>query len=153
MKFCLECGEGGHLKEMTQVLEAFSSHEIFFVIVGVESTKDLAKDHKVYYIKDRRRHKLSYVMLNYILIAPLCLKILLMERPDAIISTGGLATIPLSYIGKILRIKIIYIESLTRVFNLSGNGRLIYPIADLFLVQWESLVEKYKKAKYWGKVI
>ena len=36
--------------------------------------------------------------------------------------------------------------------NRSLTGRLVYPFADLFLVQWESLLELYPKAKYVGGI-
>jgi hypothetical protein len=40
------------------------------------------------------------------------------------------------------------------VKNPSLAGKLIFPIADLFLVQWESLCEILgEKAKYVGRVI
>ena len=82
-------------------------------------------------------------------------KILTKEKPDVIVSTGGgEIAVPFCYIGKILGAKIIFIETLSRITTPSGGGRLVYPIADLFLVQWESLLKKYgTKAKYWGNVI
>ncbi len=82
-----------------------------------------------------------------------CIKVLVRERPAIIISTGGGATIPLSYLGKLMGKHIIFIESLTRVNALSGTGKFLYPIADLFLVQWETLQRNYPKSKYWGRVI
>ncbi|MCK5494657.1 MAG: capsular biosynthesis protein, partial [Candidatus Omnitrophica bacterium] len=83
------------------------------------------------------------------------IKILIKERPDVIISTGGgEIAVPFSYIGKLLGAKVIFIETLARITAPSGGGKLVYPVADLFLVQWESLLQKYgNKAKYWGKII
>lgn len=49
--------------------------------------------------------------------------------------------------------KIAFIESIARVHSLSLSGKLLYPIADRFLVQWEELERKYKRAKYVGFVI
>ena len=82
-------------------------------------------------------------------------KILIREKPDVIISTGGgEIAVPFCYIVKVLGAKVIFIETLARMTTPSGGGRFVYPIADLFLVQWESLLEVYgSKAKYWGKVI
>jgi beta-1,4-N-acetylglucosaminyltransferase len=51
------------------------------------------------------------------------------------------------------RCKIVFVESTTRVHGLSLSGKLLHPIADLFLVQWESLAKYYKRAKYVGFVI
>ena len=54
------------------------------------------------------------------------------------------------YLGKIFGSKIIYIETFANINKKTATGRLIYPIADLFLVQWEEMLELYPKAKYRG---
>lgn len=46
--------------------------------------------------------------------------------------------------------KIIYIESFARVHNPSLTGRLVYKIADLFIVQWEDMLKVYDKAVLGG---
>ena len=161
MKICLTCAAGGHLDQLISIMDAFKEHDIFFVTVKSETTEELKKIAKTYYTKDvsnsikiARIHLYTFTLALYYLqlILP-CIKILLKEKPDVIVGNGGSATLWLSYLGKLMGAKIVYIESLARVRDLSGTGKLIYPIADLFVVQWESLMEKYSKAKYWGKVI
>ena len=160
MKICLECGIGGHLNEMLNIIDAFEGHDIFFVTYRGETTKDLGDTAKTYYL--RNGPKLTNIFLIDMLILVLYsiriilpfVKILFKEKPRVIVTTGGDATVPICYISKLFGVKIMYIESLARVSTPSGIGKLVHPIADLFLVQWESLLKKYgKKAKYWGKVI
>jgi len=158
MKICLECAEGGHLDEMLSIIDAFEGHDIFFVTTKAPTTEGLDKKYKVYYIRRQYSTKQKWaIYLRELLLLPQLivhsLTILLKERPRVIVSTGGGATLPLCYLGKLLMVKIIYIESLARINQPSGTGRLIHPIADLFLVQWESMLKFYKKAKYWGKVV
>ena len=81
------------------------------------------------------------------------LKVLMKERPDLIVTTGSEIALPVCYMGKIMRKKVVFVETLTRICDLSMTGKLIYPIADLFLVQWEHLCRRHEKAKYWGKII
>lgn len=73
-------------------------------------------------------------------------------NPDIIISPGPGLAIPICWWAKIMGIKIIFIESWSRVTTRSFSGRAIYPIADLFFVQWEGLCQKYPKAKYAGRM-
>jgi UDP-N-acetylglucosamine:LPS N-acetylglucosamine transferase len=81
-------------------------------------------------------------------------KILIIEKPKVVISTGAEIAIPVFYMAKLLKIKTIFIESWCRVFEPSTTGKSIYPIADIFFVQWKQLLKKYgKKAKYEGAVI
>ena len=81
--------------------------------------------------------------------------IFLKERPRVLFSTGAEIAIPSFYIGKfIFQTKLIYLESGAQVFSPSLTGKWVYPIADLFLVQWEPLLKHYgSKAKYVGGLI
>ncbi len=158
MKICLECAEGGHLAEMQELLNAFDGHDFFFVTTRAPTTTNLWKKARTYYVRDQylpknRIHAFLFELYYLIILTFLCSKILIREKPQLIVSIGGGATIPLCYIGKLLGIKVIYILTITRPHDLSFNGRIVYPIANLFLVQWEFQSKRYKKAKYWGKVI
>jgi len=150
VKICLACTHGGHLVQMTRLLDAFKGYDYFFVTYNSEATKNLDN---AYFIKFEERGLKAKIMLIKTLIK--AFKILIKEKPDVIISTGGgEIAVPFCYIGKVLGAKVIFIETLARMTAPSGGGRLVYPIADLFLVQWESLLKRYgDKAKYWGKVI
>lgn len=158
MKICLECAEGGHLDEMLSIMDAFEGHDFFFVTTRAPTTNNLWKKARTYYVRNQyqpksRAHAFLFELYYLIKLTFVCAKILIREKPRVIVSIGGGATIPLCYIGKILGAKIIYISSLARVHELPFTGKIVYPIANLFLVQWKSSLEKHKKAKYWGKVI
>jgi hypothetical protein len=57
-------------------------------------------------------------------------------------------------VGKLLGARIVYIESWCRVHSCSGSGPLIYPVADLFLVQWPDVLRCYgPKARYEGGLV
>ncbi len=150
MKICLVCSHGGHLVELMQLLDAFEGKNYFFVTYSSEATKNLKN---AYLLKFERWDLKGKILLIKNIIKTT--HILLKERPDIIVSTGGgEIAVPFCYIGKVLGAKIIFIDSLARITTPSGGGKFIYPIADLFLVQWESLLKKYgKKAKYWGQII
>lgn len=150
MKICLVCSHGGHYVEMMRLLEAFKGNDYFFVTYKSEAT---SHNRRTYLIKfEERGLKFRMMLIKTLIIA---FKILTIEKPDVVISTGGgEIAVPFCYVGKMLGKKIIFIESLARISTRSGGGEFVYPIADLFLVQWESLLKKYGvKAKYWGKVI
>lgn len=48
--------------------------------------------------------------------------------------------------------QIVYVESLARVDTLSVSGKLLYYVADRFLVQWPELKEKYPRAEFYGRL-
>ncbi|MCD7790726.1 MAG: polysaccharide biosynthesis protein [Bacteroides thetaiotaomicron] len=78
--------------------------------------------------------------------------ILRREKPDFIITTGALAAFPFCLWGKLLHKKVIYIESFARVEGKSLTGKLVYPFADLFIVQWPDMLKFYPKAVYVGGI-
>ena len=73
-------------------------------------------------------------------------------RPKVIVTTGTHTVGPMCCLGKIFRTKIIYIETFANINKKTATGRLLYPIADLFIVQWEEMLKIYPKAVYGGQI-
>ena len=76
--------------------------------------------------------------------------IFIKQKPDVIVTTGTHTAVPMCYIAKIFRKKVIYIETFANRNTKTVAGRFVYPIADVFVVQWEEMLKVYPKAKYWG---
>lgn len=159
MKICLVCSQGGHLTEMLHLLDAFEGHEIVIITHDAKFTRTLETTYsfKTFFIKDITSESLRLdplsILIHLLIISFGELRVFLKEKPDIIISTGSEIAIPICYLAKIFGKKVIFIESLCRVKELSATGKYIYPIADLFFVQWKSLSCKYKKAKYDGTIL
>lgn len=146
MKICLTCSHGGHLTEVLQLMDAFQGQEVFFITYEGARSSELTKR---YTLKNLGKDPLKFLFS-----IPKVFSILLREKPDIVISTGSEIAIPVFYIAKILRIKTMFIESLCRVEEPSLSGKIVYPVSDVFLVQWKQLLSKFgKKAQYWGNVL
>lgn len=78
--------------------------------------------------------------------------ILLKERPTAIISTGAAPGAVAIGLGKLLRIRTIWVDSIANVRQISRAGRLIQRQADVFLTQWEHLSDG-QRVLYKGAVL
>jgi UDP-N-acetylglucosamine:LPS N-acetylglucosamine transferase len=81
--------------------------------------------------------------------------IVFQEKPALVLSTGGEISLPIMYISKLYYgAKTMFIECSAQVKTPSYTGRLIYPVADLVLVQWPSLLGAYgAKAEYVGGLV
>ncbi len=79
-------------------------------------------------------------------------KILRKERPDLIISSGAAAAVPFFWVGKRIGAKLVYIEVFDRIDDRTVTGRMVYPLADVFIVQWEEMKEVYPKAINLGSI-
>lgn len=82
----------------------------------------------------------------------LSIRIFFNERPDAIVTTGVLAMIPLCLICKILGRKLVYIESFAKISSPTETGLFLHRFADRFYVQWESMLAVYPDATFIGGV-
>jgi beta-1,4-N-acetylglucosaminyltransferase len=146
-KIGLICSAGGHFAEMLQLWEAFKGYSVFLVTYR-EKTTGNRKD--TYYLMNIVRSPFAFVagLIKILLI-------FLKERPDILFSTGSEIAIPSFYFGKFLfRTKLVYLECSAQVYQSSLTGRWVYPVTDLFLVQWEPLLNQYgPKAKYVGGLI
>ncbi|HTX90128.1 MAG TPA: PssD/Cps14F family polysaccharide biosynthesis glycosyltransferase [Anaerolineales bacterium] len=149
MKIALVCTHGGHLTETLQVLEAFDGHEIFFVTHTSARDEEIRKIAPAYF--SRNIGERWYLLPRAFFEAR---RILRRERPQVIFSTGAEIALPFFFWGKLYKIKTIFLESWCRVEGPSRTGRLVYPLADEFWVQWPQLAQICgPKAKYNGAVI
>ncbi len=142
---------GGHLSELLELEKLFKKYDSSIVTEKTDSNLYLQERYNnVYYLAyGTKSHIFTYIfkfIFNFFRSFYIFLKI----KPDVIITTGTHTAFWMCYIGKLFRKKIIYIETLANRTTKTVAGRLIYPIADHFLVQWESMLELYPKAIYMG---
>jgi beta-1,4-N-acetylglucosaminyltransferase len=146
-KICLVASAGGHLKEIVQLKKFYSKYEHYFVTLAREDGKSLARKEKTYFVECPARNPLRFA-LNFVQ----SFKILLKEKPDIVISTGADTALATCYLAKLFGKKIIYIESFCRPSRPSITGKMVYPIANLFIYQWEEVGQYYPKGKFGGSI-
>ena len=120
----------------------------FWVTFDKEDARSLLKDEKMYPCYYPSNRSIRALIINSFK----AFKILKKERPDLIISCGAAVAVPFFYVGKLFGAKLIYIEVYDRIDSSSLTGKLVYPISDRFIVQWEELKKVYKKAVYLGSI-
>ena len=147
-KICLISSSGGHFEQLLMLRKLSEEFEIFIV---TEKTKYNKKINH-YLLQVNRKEPLFIIKMIGNLIKSLY--IYAIEKPDVIISTGVLATIPMLFIGHAFHKKVIYIESFAKISSPTKTGKLIYnkKIADRFYVQWEEMLKVYPDAIYKGGI-
>ena len=135
---------GGHLTEMMHSIKGIDiqSQDITYVVFKTEYTKETLKDLNHYFIIDPHISKIKY-LINAIIAFFLYIKI----RPNILVSTGAGIAIPMILIAKKFGCKIIFIETGARVTSPSKTGMFAYKYSDLFIVQYEPLLEFFPNAK------
>jgi beta-1,4-N-acetylglucosaminyltransferase len=144
LKICITCSSGGHYRE-SQIATQMLRDNKYFVSFWTPHLHEEAKQNRFYFIKHPQKN-----IFKTIINAFESLKILLKEKPNVIISTGADVAVATCILGKFLGAKLIFIESGGQVYSPSLSGRIVYPFADLFIVQWRPALKNYPKAIYGG---
>lgn len=145
---------GGHMSELLCLKKLIDKYDSYVVTEKTETTIDLKNTFgdKMFYVPyGTKAHLLKYIFIftfNFIKSFYLFIKI----RPDFVITTGAHTAVPMCLISKLFRKKIIFIETFANVYTRSLSGRMMYKIADLFIVQWEPMQELYPNAVYRGGI-
>jgi len=142
---------GGHINELLQLEPMFKDYNYSLVTEKDEFTKSLkSKFRNIYYLKYAKQKPFLVYIFWLFINCWISLFIYLRVRPRYIICTGAHASGPMCCIGKIFGSKIIFIESFANSHSKTKTGKIIYHFADLFIVQWESMLKLYPKAVYGG---
>lgn len=149
MRVLLVCSPGGHLQQMLALEPAWRGFERSWVTLPGADVKSLLAEERVTLGHSPTNRHLGNLVRN----AALAWRLLRRERPDAILSTGAGLAVPFFTAARILGIRTVYVESVTRTESLSLSGRIVYPLADRFFVQWPAVAERFKRARYEGAVL
>ncbi|KRN31269.1 PssD/Cps14F family polysaccharide biosynthesis glycosyltransferase [Weissella halotolerans] len=148
MKVALVGSSGGHLTHLYLLKKFWEKEERFWVTFDKEDAQSLLKEEKRYNAHFPTNRNLKNLFLNTIL----AFKVLRREHPDIIISSGAAVAVPFFYLGKLFGAKTVYIEVFDRVDKPTLTGKLVYPVTDRFIVQWEEMKKVYPKAEYLGGI-
>jgi beta-1,4-N-acetylglucosaminyltransferase len=147
MKICIVSSCGGHLTEVRQIRAAYEQYEHFYVInKRIQVPKDM-ESRTVYFIRHSERDLLFFTNLLE------AWRILRRERPDAILSTGAGPAVPFAIVGRLLGVKVLFIETLARIDAPSLTGRLMYRLSNRFFYQFESLGRFFPKGECGGPLL
>lgn len=149
LKIGLAASAGGHLSQLLKLSDCWMDQQTFCITTSPMVEQQLQRFGNVYVVGECNRQHLLGVMK----VLWGCMKVVLRERPDVLISTGAAAGSIMCFLGWLLGAKIVWLDSITNVDHISLSGRMVRYIADVFLVQWPELAQKYKKVEYLGAVI
>ncbi|CAG5353564.1 putative glycosyl transferase enhancer [Streptococcus pneumoniae] len=142
MKVCLVGSSGGHLTHLYLLKPFWKDRERFWVTFDKEDARSILENEIFYPCYYPTNRNLKNLIKNTIL----AFKILRKERPDIIVSSGAAVAGPFFYLGKIFGAKTVYIEVFDRIDAPTMTGKLVYPVTDRFIVQWEEMKKVYPKA-------
>ncbi|CEG49672.1 Predicted glycosyltransferase [Plasmopara halstedii] len=158
-------GSGGHTTELLKLMKRLHRDiytPVTFVIAETDKTSQTKteldwkpKDCDSFaFIPRSREVEFMIIILNGILTMWL-----ISRRPQLVLCNGPGTCIPICIAVVLFRVlgihtdsKIIFCESFARVQHLSLTGKMLYYVADEFVVQWPQLQVKYPRTKHLGVI-
>lgn len=155
-------GSGGHTTEMLRMV-ATLSNTVYTPRIYIIATSDFLSELKLREVdqtsvilkipRARSVHQ-SWLTTPFTLLRAILASIsIIAQKPDLLLTNGPGTCIPLVILSKLAAVKVLYIESVCRVKQLSLSGLICYYMSDKVLVQWPTLTQKYPKTEYHGRLV
>jgi len=132
MKVMLVCSAGGHLTQLLRLRPWWERHDRVWVTFPGPQADSLPNAAR-----------------NLRLAAGLVRR----ERPDVLVSDGAGVAFPFFLAARGYRVRTVYLEVYDRISRPTLTGRLCYPLAELFLVQWPEQAASYPRGQVIGALL
>lgn len=150
MRLLLVASSGGHIYELFCLREFWKDKDHYWVSFDTMDAKSLLKDEsEVYWAAHPTVRNVPNLLKNL----RLAQRLLSRNRPDMILTTGAGVAVPFLWMAKLYRIPTVYLESITRIGELSLSARLVRPFVTKMVVQWPELATKLKGAEFHGRIV
>lgn len=144
----LVCSSGGHLAQLLKLRPWWQGHERTWVCFDTPDALGALAGERVVRGHFPTTRNIPNLLRNLVL----ALGVLRAERPDVIVSDGAGLAVPFFWLGRLFGSRTVYLEVYDRVDSATMTGRLVDPVTDLFLVQWDQQLDSYPRAVVAGPV-
>jgi len=149
LRALLVCSNGGHLVQMLSLEPSWRDCETTWVTLPGADVAYLLEGRDVVLGCGPTNRSLKNLIRNF----RIAWRTVRDNRPHVILSTGAALAVPFFIVGRLHGTRCVYVESFTRIKGLSISGRMVYPLAHAFFVQWPSLTKRFRKAVHVGSVV
>ena len=145
----LVCSPGGHLLQMLSLEPSWQHLRTSWVTLAGADVDYLLDGKEITIAHGPTNRSVLKLVRNF----AIAWREIHRRRPDVILSTGAALAVPFFVIGRLHGCRLVYVESLTRTRGLSLSGRMVYPLASVFFVQWPGAAGTRRRAKHAGNLL
>ena len=145
---------GGHANELVRLLDAaegvWSAQPTAYVTTMAITAAGLARRGQPVYVigeSDRKKPLQAFAVLYRAWALAWRL------RPDLVVTTGSMPLALFAIGAKALGARVVWIDSVAQIEDLSLSGRVMRHVADLCLAQWPEVAAKYPNVEYAGELL
>jgi Oligosaccharide biosynthesis protein Alg14 like len=149
MHVLLVTSNGGHLDQLARLRPWWSQHERTWVTFDTPDARSVLQDEPDVV---HAWHPTTRNVPNALRNLRLAWRVLRAVRPDVVVSTGAGVAVPFFVLARLLGVATVYLEVYDRIDNATLTGRLVSPVTDAFLLQWEQQRELYPSGRLVGPV-
>jgi UDP-N-acetylglucosamine:LPS N-acetylglucosamine transferase len=142
------CSTGGHLLQMHEMRAAWEPFDRVWVTFDKADARSLLAAERTVHAFGPTNRSIKNLLRN----VRLAWQVVREHRPVAILSTGAGVAVPFAWIGRLHGARTIYVESFTRMDDLSLSGRMIAPVAERLYVQWPELADRRRGLRFAGNL-
>jgi hypothetical protein len=144
----LVCSAGGHLLQLLELRSAWETFPRVWVTFDKSDTSSLLRGERVVHAHGPTNRHVPNLLRNLRLAAA----VMRAERPAAVLTTGAGLAVPFAWVGRLYGVPTVYVESFTRIDELSLSARLISPVASRLYVQWPELAGHAPRLRFAGNL-
>jgi UDP-N-acetylglucosamine:LPS N-acetylglucosamine transferase len=148
-KAMLVCSSGGHLLQLHRLKPWWEKRERVWVTFDMPDSRSLLAGEDVRWAY----HPTTRSVVNLVRNLGLAWRLLRRNRPDVVVSTGAGVAFPFFLLARVFGIKTVYVEVYDRIDVPTLTGRLCYPLASRFLLQWEAQKRFYPGGEVIGRLL
>lgn len=148
MRVLLVASAGGHWTELYRLRNAFAGADCQFVSTANGLTAPIG-ERDVLEVADTARDTIGTLV-------PATASLLRIFRtfdPHLVVSTGAAPGALALFLAKLFGARTIWIDSIANSEGLSLSGRLVRPVADLRITQWQHLADQDPSLRYLGQIL
>jgi beta-1,4-N-acetylglucosaminyltransferase len=142
------CSSGGHLLTLWMLRPAWVGFSRVWVTFDKSDSRSLLADERVLFAHGPTNRNIKNTLRNF-LVAWRSIRAL---RPKVVVTTGAGVAVPFVWVGRLFGARAVFVESISRIDELSLSCRLVKPVCDRIYVQWPELRGTGAKLRYAGQV-
>lgn len=139
---------GGHWVQLSRLRAAFADADTQYVTTLAGSTAPSGSRPIVIVPDASRQEKVKLALLMARMAG-----VMLSFRPDVVVTTGAAPGLLALQLGKLMGARTVWLDSIANAEQLSLSGKLARRFADLWLTQWEHLVDGNLGLEFHGRVL
>ncbi len=142
------CSCGGHLLTLWSLRSAWEGFSRVWVTFDKSDSRSLLADEDVVFAHGPTNRNLKNTLRN----VAVAWRTIRAVRPKVVLTTGAGVAVPFVWVGRLFGARAVFVESLSRIDDLSLSCRLVRPVCDRIYVQWPELQGKAPGVRYAGQV-